>query len=137
MPACNLIGNVYFGDLKAAVECENATIINLSHEVINSAFHFPIDDVTFDISEDEQTLATLKHLSSLVLQYAAHGNVLICCKQGVNRSALVAASYLMRHHNMKASRAIAHLRVKNRMIGKLCLTNPSFVRVLCKLSDEM
>ena len=135
----HVIDSVYFGDLhygKIHATHGDYYIINLSHSYLSgdNVVNFPLNDHIMENNETyEKYITYIMHLITLTFNYSLTHKVIICCRKGINRSALIAAAYLILCHSMAPNNAISHLRVKNRLNGKVCLTNTSFVHLLGSL----
>lgn len=111
----------------------NISIINLSGTVLkgDNIHHIQIKDKILSQHEIEDIVIIIFHIIKLIdALLLSNYCVLIICKQGINRSSLILASYILITYGGTPWSVITYVKRINYEHGRSALTNMSFNRIL-------
>lgn len=120
MPASRVVGNLYLGDASSSMAPDVHAydlVVNVTREVPFSKCLDPFQAVArFDILDDERSdqaamAVACREAVKLIDVALSAGKVVLChCLEGKQRSAAVAAAYLILTLQMDPDEAVAHVR---------------------------
>ena len=92
----------------------------------------PINDSAIHPLTDVETALVISTARTVARYLAGGSRVLVTCRMGINRSALVAALAMQIAYEMEPAEAIGQIR---RARSALCLSNPRFVQLVKRFAD--
>ena len=116
------------------VKCESDT--DIVHPSIPT-FHFPLIDTIIHPNARKPVMASIEKLTDMIKAVASSDmGILIHCRAGQNRSALVIGTFLCKHRGLGYEEIKSLLDAANKKRGTVALWNISFRAMLKDFCDS-
>jgi protein-tyrosine phosphatase len=125
------IGNIDAPKDQEFLKSNNITfILNVSdYDIGNTSIHAPIMDVISLKESFGEIKSQVEHCIHLLYKHRG-GNILVCCIDGVNRSAFCIATYLIYYEAWGYKHVIFTILKANKNRNLLALENPIYIYFL-------